>query len=37
MNLSMEEIYNMPRLDRKNYIRIHNKITKEENERIKRR
>lgn len=33
----MEEIYNMPRLDRKNYIKIHNKLTQEENNKFKKR
>lgn len=37
MNLTMEEIYNMPRLDRKNYIKIHNKLTQEENNKFKKR
>ena len=34
MNLSMEEIYNMPVSDRKNYILIHNKDVEKEKERL---
>ncbi len=37
MNLSIEEIYNMPVVDRKSYIRIHNKITEKENNEIKKK
>lgn len=35
MGLSMEEIYNMPVNDRKDYISIHNKQVEKENERLK--
>lgn len=35
MNLSMEEIYNMTVMDRKDYIAIHNKEVEKENERLK--
>lgn len=34
MNLSMEELYNMPVSDRKNYILIHNKDVEKEKERL---
>ena len=34
MNLSMEELYNMPVSDRKNYIIIHNKDVEKEKERL---
>ena len=34
MNLSMEELYNMPVSDRKNYILIHNKEVEKEKERL---
>ena len=34
MNLSMEELYNMPVSDRKNYILIHNKEVEKERERL---
>ena len=34
MNLSMEELYNMPVSDRKNYIIIHNKEVEKEKERL---
>ena len=36
MNLSMEELYNMPVSDRKNYIIIHNKEVEKEKERLNR-
>ena len=36
MNLSMEELYNMPVSDRKNYILIHNKEVEKEKERLNR-
>ena len=35
MNLSMEDIYNMTVMDRKNYRAIHNKEVEKENERLK--
>ena len=34
MNLSMDELYNMPVSDRKNYILIHNKDVEKEKERL---
>ena len=34
MNLPMEELYNMPVSDRKNYILIHNKDVEKEKERL---
>lgn len=34
MELSMEELYNMPVSDRKNYILIHNKQVEKERERL---
>ena len=34
MNLLMEELYNMPVSDRKNYIIIHNKDVEKEKERL---
>ena len=34
MDLSMEELYNMPVSDRKNYIIIHNKDVEKEKERL---
>ena len=34
MNLSMEELYNMPVSDRKNYILIHNKEVEKEKDRL---
>jgi hypothetical protein len=33
----MEELYNMPVADRKNYILIHNKETEKEIERMKKK
>lgn len=36
MDLSMEELYNMPVSDRKNYIIIHNKEVEKEKERLNR-
>lgn len=36
MNLSMEDLYNMPVADRKNYILIHNKQVEKEKERLER-
>lgn len=35
MNLSMDEIYNMTVMDRRNYIYIHNKEVERENEKLK--
>ena len=35
MNLSMEDIYNMTIIDRKNFIAIHNKEVEKDNERLK--
>jgi hypothetical protein len=34
MNLSMEDLYNMPVADRKSYILIHNKQVEKERERL---
>ena len=34
MNLSMEELYNMPVADRKAYVAIHNKQVEKEQERL---
>lgn len=34
MSLTMEEIYNMPVIDRKNYIKIHNKQVEKEKENL---
>lgn len=36
MGYSMSELYNMPIMERKSYISIHNKITREYNEKLKR-
>ena len=33
MKLSLDDIYRMPRCDRKAYIKIHNKLVEEENKR----
>lgn len=35
MKMKMDEIYNLPVSDRKEFIKIHNKITKEQNDRMK--
>lgn len=35
MELPLEEIMRMPRMDRKMYIRIHNKLNEEEKARMK--
>lgn len=34
MDLTMDEIYNMPVIDRKNYIKIHNKQVEKEKEQL---
>jgi len=36
MKMRMEDIYNLPVSDRKDFIRIHNKVTKEQNEKMKK-
>ena len=36
MDLTMEELYNMPVADRKNYIIIHNKQVEKEKERMEK-
>lgn len=35
MKMRMEDIYNLPVSDRKDFIKIHNKITREQNEKMK--